>query len=489
MMVKSHSQFICQQCGYSQVGWSGKCPECGSWNSLVETIAQRSSNKEQRKSGKTAEPISLASVSSKATSRISTKITELDRVLGGGLVPGQVTLIAGEPGIGKSTLLLQVADMLSKEHDGSSKLGDEVGSKKSEVRTSNFNLRSSVFYVSGEESVSQIKIRADRLGVKSKSIQLLEETDIDAVIEEVSQVPQVPKVPREEKQKKVRDTFDTFDTHGTFLIVDSIQTMTTSDLSGMAGSVGQVRECAYRLVRFAKENNIPVFLVGHVTKQGSVAGPAVLMHIVDTVLWFEGDKTLTTRMLRAVKNRFGPTDEVVIFEMEEKGLISVDDPEKLFLTAYKKATPGSALTSILQGTRPLLTEIQSLVVPTKMAFPKRIAQGIDIRRFELLLAVLQRRSSLPLYEFDCFVNVAGGISVKNDPSADLAVCLSVASAYFDKPLPKGSIAIGEVGLLGDVREVVAQEKRVKEARRLGYRTIISSKEIRYLGEAIRKYLR
>ena len=317
----------------------------------------------------------------------------------------------------------------------------------------------------------------------------MEETDIDAVIEEVSQLARVPQVPREEKQKKVRDTFDTFDTHGTFLIVDSIQTMTTSDLSGMAGSVGQVRECAYRLVRFAKENNIPVFLVGHVTKQGSVAGPAVLMHIVDTVLWFEGDKTLTTRMLRAVKNRFGPTDEVGIFEMEEKGLISVDDPEKLFLTAYKKATPGSALTSILQGTRPLLTEIQSLVVPTKMAFPKRIAQGIDIRRFELLLAVLQRRSSLPLYEFDCFVNVAGGISVKNDPSADLAVCLSVASAYFDKPLPKGSIAIGEVGLLGDVREVVAQEKRVKEARRLGYRTIISSKEIRYLGEAIRKYLR
>ena len=452
-MVKSTSQFICQQCGYSQVGWSGKCPECGSWGSLVETIAQRSNNKEQRKSGKIAEPISLASVSSKATSRISTRISELDRVLGGGLVPGQVVLIAGEPGIGKSTILLQLAD----------KLGDFL-------------------YVSGEESVSQIKIRADRLGIKSKSIQVLEETDVDGIVETVEQMNR--KTGRPKNDSTVQRLINL-----SGIVIDSIQTMVTSDLSGMAGSVGQVRECAFRLVRLAKSQNIPIFMVGHVTKQGSVAGPAVLMHIVDTVLWFEGDKSLTLRLLRAVKNRFGPTDEVGVFEMEDKGLISVSDPEKLFLTLDKKTTPGSVLTSILQGTRPLLVEIQSLVVPTKMAFPKRIAQGVDVRRFELLLAVLQRRSGLPLYEFDCFVNIAGGITIKNDPSADLAICLSVASAYFDKTLPKGSIAIGEVGLLGDIREVIAQEKRTKEAKRLGYRVMITNREVRYLQEAIRKYLK
>lgn len=440
-MTKTNSVFVCQQCGYQQTGWAGKCPECGNWNSLVETLLRSGASEGQaeKRGGKSAAPVSLTSISSKRTERMSTKIPELDRVLGEGLVGGQVVLIAGEPGIGKSTLLLQLAD----------KLGDFL-------------------YVSGEESVSQIKVRADRLKVNNKSIQLIEETDIDSVI----------------------DTINTFkDQALKGVVVDSIQTMTTSDLSGMAGSVGQVRECAYRLVRLAKSGGMPVFIVGHVTKEGTVAGPAVLMHIVDTVLWFEGDKTLTTRMLRAVKNRFGPTDEVGIFLMEDKGLISETDPEKIFLSQSKKNMSGSVVASILQGTRPILVDIQALVVSTKLPMPRRVAQGVDSRKLELLVAVLTRRCNLPLYEYDCFVNIAGGISVRNDPSCDLAVALSIVSSFFDKPLPPKTLVIGEVGLLGDIRKVPSQDKRIKEARRLGFTNVISDSQVRYLQEVIRKYLR
>jgi DNA repair protein RadA/Sms len=385
-------------------------------------------------------PTSLSSVTRKKTSRMSSKISELDRVLGGGLVSGQVVLIAGEPGIGKSTILLQLAEKLGK-----------------------------ALYATGEESITQIKIRADRLGVKKKTIHVLEETDIDTIID-------------------AAETSNLKAKRSNALIIDSIQTMTTSDLSGMAGSVGQVRECAYRLVKFAKATNTPVFIVGHVTKGGTIAGPSVLMHIVDTVLWFEGEKSLTLRVLRAVKNRFGPTDEVGIFSMEDRGLKSVTSPEKAFLTKSKKEVPGYIVTSILEGTRPILTEIQCLIVPTKLAFPRRIAQGIDSKRLELLLAVLQRRCGLPLYEYDCFVNVAGGISIKNDPSVDLAVCLAIASAFYDKPIKRNTMAIGEVGLLGDIRGVVAQKKRVKEARRIGYTKVITSKDVKYLREAIKKFL-
>lgn len=378
-------------------------------------------------------PISLSSIPSSRSARISTKISELDRVLGGGLVPGQVVLIAGEPGIGKSTLLLQLAD----------KIGDTL-------------------YISGEESVGQIKVRADRLGIKSKTLKFLEETDVDAAVTSFGS----------EK----------------LAVVDSIQTMATEDLSGLAGSIGQVRECAFRLLREAKEKNIPLFLVGHVTKEGTVAGPAVLAHIVDTLLWFEGDKALTLRLLRAVKNRFGPTDEVGIFEMEDKGLIPATNIEKIFLSKGKTDVSGSVITSTLQGTRPLLVEIQALVVASKLPFPKRVAQGIDVRRLELLLAVLIRRCGLPLYEYDVFVNVAGGIKV-TEPASDLAICLAIASSFFDKALPKGSIALGEVGLLGEIREVVAQDKRVKEARRLGLVRPITQREIKYVRDAIKKLLK
>lgn len=433
-MAKSHSQYICQQCGYSQVGWAGKCPNCGSWGSLVETIVSTGSKSEARATKHTtSKAVSLASIPSRNTSRISTKISELDRVLGGGLVPGQVVLIAGDPGIGKSTLLLELGD----------KIGDTL-------------------FILGEESAGQVKVRANRLGIKNKSLRFLEETDVDAAVGAID--------------------------GGKLIVVDSIQTMSTQDLTGLAGSVGQVRESAFRLLRAAKAKSIPLFLVGHVTKEGTVAGPAVLAHIVDTVLWFEGDKALTLRLLRAVKNRFGPTDEVGIFEMEDKGLMPVSSAEKIFLSGSSKAVAGSVVTSAMQGTRLLLVEIQALVVSSKMAFPKRVALGVDLRRLELLLAVLIRRCGLPLYEYDVFVNVAGGIKV-TEPASDLAICLAVASSFFDKPLPKGVLALGEVGLLGEIREVVAQEKRIKEGRRLGMGVPISQKEVRYVTDAVKKYLR
>ena len=445
-MPKTRSSFVCQQCGYSQVGWAGKCPNCDSWGSLVETVIEASSvRKKSGVGGKKTQPLSLPSIEVKKTSRTTTKISELDRVLGGGLVTGQVVLLAGEPGIGKSTILLQLASNLS-------------------------DAKSIVLYVSGEESAQQVAIRAQRLGIKNKFLKFFEETNTDVVVESI-------------------DELISSGQPLSAIIIDSIQTMATIELSGMAGSVGQVRESAFRLVRLAKERNVPVFIVGHVTKQGSVAGPAVLMHMVDKVLWFEGDKSLTLRLLRAVKNRFGPTDEVGIFTMEDKGLVSLDAPEKIFLTSEKKSVPGSVTTSILEGTRPLLVEIQSLVVPSRLPFPKRIAQGMDPRRLELMLAVLIRRAGLPLYEYDCFVNITGGITLKKDPSADFATCLSIASSFFDKPVARKAVVIGEVGLLGDIREVTAQDKRVREARRLGYTVAITNKEVRYLQEAIKKYLK
>ncbi len=436
-MAKTHSQYICQQCGYSQVGWAGKCPNCETWGSLVETIVEKKREiSELRKIRGGKKPVSLSSIPSRRTPRTSTKISELDRVLGGGLVLGQVVLLAGEPGIGKSTLLLQLAD----------KLGDTL-------------------YVSGEESAQQLKLRADRLKVKKKSIHIMEETDVDVIVAQLKETEKL-----------------------SCAIIDSIQTMTTQDLSGLAGSVGQVRECAFRLLSAAKKKNTPLFLVGHVTKQGVVAGPAVLAHIVDTVLWFEGDKTTTLRLLRAVKNRFGPTDEVGIFSMEEKGLISMTDPEKMFLTKGKRNVAGSVVSSVMEGSRPIIVEIQSLVVPTKLAFPRRIAQGIDSKRLELLIAVLARRCSLPLYEYDCFVNITSGIHVK-DTGVDLAICLSLASAFFDKALPNKLMAIGEVGLLGEIREVVAETKRFKEARRLGFNIAVSQGNTKFLRQAIKKFIR
>lgn len=402
-------------------------------------MESRTSSKSRvsRKGETAAQPVRLSSIKgSDYGRRISTKIRELDRVLGGGILSGMVALVAGEPGIGKSTLLLQLAD--------------NVGGK--------------VVYVAGEESASQIANRAKRLGVKGENIEILEETDADEVISNLSNLGNL-----------------------SLIIVDSIQTLTTQDLTGTAGSIGQVRECASRLVNWAKRTGTPLFLVGHVTKEGQVAGPRVLEHMVDSVLWFEGERQEALRVLRAVKNRFGPTDEVGIFSMEEKGLIEVLNPSALFLGETKNGVPGSAVTAVMEGTRPLAVEIQALVVPTKLAFPKRLGSGVDPRRLEVIVAVLTRRVGLPLWDYDIFVNAAGGIKV-SEPAADLAIALALASSFHGKPLGSGSLAVGEVGLLGEIREVTYLEKRVKEARRLGFKTPITKKEARTVGEAIKKYI-
>jgi DNA repair protein RadA/Sms len=446
-MSRDASVYICQQCSYESPRWFGKCPECGSWNTAVETFISKASSKHKTQNsrlrqdfGGQVKPVKLTEVERSKTKRILTRISELDRVLGGGLVAGQVALIAGEPGIGKSTLLLQVAN----------ELPDVKNSRP-------------VLYVSGEESIGQIALRATRLDINNKSIELLEETDVDEIIDLISNSP--------------GQSFSA-------IIIDSIQTMQTADLSGMAGSVGQVRECAYRLVKLAKSSGIPVFLIGHVTKEGTIAGPSVLMHIVDTVLWFEGDKTLSVRLLRAVKNRFGPTDEVGIFSMGEMGLQPESHPERLFLSEAKKKLPGSVISVVVNGTRPILIEIQSLIVPTKMVIPRRVAQGIDSKKLELLLAVLSRRCGIPIYESDVYLTVMGGINIKNDPSVDLAICLALASAYFNKAIDRKTVVYGEVGLMGEVREVTLHEKRIKEAKRLGYDNFITSSKYDFLQKAI-----
>lgn len=439
-MIRS-SIFVCQQCGNEFSKWQGKCSFCGEWNSLVETVISPRSKKEKRglisNRGEKPKLQKLTDINASKMERITTGISELDRALGGGMVTGQVILIAGEPGIGKSTILLQLAD----------------------------NLKDTV-YVSGEESANQVAIRAKRLGINNKNIQFLESTDVDEIINELS----------------------TLKSKLSAVIVDSIQTMVTNDLTGLAGSVGQVRECAFRLLKYAKQSNTPLIMVGHVTKEGTVAGPAVLAHIVDTVLWFEGDKMSNLRLLRSVKNRFGATDEVGIFSMEDKGLISLDNPEKLFLETDKSQVAGSVVSILMEGTRSILIEIQSLVVPTKMPIPRRVAQGIDSKRLEMLLAVLFRRANVPLYDMDVFVNIAGGIKA-NDPSVDLAICLSVASSFFDKPLPKKFLAIGELGLSGEVRNVPFQGKRIKDAKRLGFTNVSSSDNAKYLTQVIKLYLK
>ncbi len=396
--------------------------------------------------------------------RTTTKISELDRVLGGGIVPGMSILLAGEPGIGKSTLLLQLADNVSargsvghfppeKTHKGPLLGGPPVPVTPREVA-------GAVIYVAGEESATQIAGRAARLGVKSAAILVLEETDVDSI---VASIP----------------------TDVDLVIVDSIQTLTTSDLTGTAGSVGQVRECANRLTSFAKANNVPMFIVGHVTKEGTIAGPRVLEHMVDTVLWFEGERRELLRVIRAIKNRFGPTDEVGIFSMEEKGLIQVENPSNLFMGQAGKVS-GSVITVVMEGTRPILVEVQALVSPTKLAMPRRSATGVDARRLELIIAVLGRRVGIPLWDYDIFVNIAGGIKIE-EPASDLAVALAIASAFYDKPISPGSFAVGEVGLLGEIREVSQLERRIKEAKRLGFSTPVTAKTGSLLSPLVRKY--
>jgi DNA repair protein RadA/Sms len=444
--MKQKSIFVCQSCGNESPKWSGQCPYCRDWNSLVETVVSIKSNKRQAISNKARiKPQKLSEVKKTALKRIKTGMGELDRVLGGGLVPGSVILLAGEPGIGKSTLVLQLAT--------------QIPNSKSQISKS--KMQNSVLYVSGEESLEQIKIRADRLRIEAGGAKFLPETDVDAVCSQL-----------EEARPAV-------------VIIDSIQTMSTDDLDSPAGAVGQVKETTARLIRVAKRNQIAVILIGHVTKEGVIAGPKVLEHMVDAVVTLEGEKLGNFRLLRGAKNRFGATSEVGIFEMTDQGMTEVANPSKTLLKDRVKRTPGSVIVATIEGTRPVLVEIQALVVPTSLPIPRRVAQGVNYSRLQLIVAVLTKRLSLRLGGYDVVVNVAGGIKIE-DPGADLGVALAIYTSLKDRPLPVRMAVFGELGLLGELRPVYQDKQRVKEARRLGFDKIVSPEKFSSIGEVVKR---
>lgn len=432
--MKSHSQFVCQQCGYKSPSFLGKCPNCESWNSLVETLdvlekgPSWGKNKRERTGNAIAQP--LIGIKTTKVNRITTGIREIDQVLGGGLVPGSLILLAGDPGIGKSTLTLQMISNISG------------------------------LYVSGEESVEQIKLRAERLKVKNEGVLLLAETNVESIIAQAVL-----------NLKEIK-----------LLIVDSIQTLWSEDLSGAPGAIGQVRESTLKLLEFAKKEHVPVILIGHVTKEGTIAGPKTLEHIVDTVLYLEGERYQSLRLLRANKNRFGPVDEVGVFSMEEKGMREVSNPSEMFL-GKTAGSPGSVVVATLEGTRPLLVEVQALTVSSNLPMPRRVGNGINNNRLQMLVAIIQKHLRLPLGNFDIFVNVASGIKVF-EPAADLGICLAIISSFKNKPLMEKTVAIGEVGLLGEIRNVVGLERRIKESTKMGFKQIISLKAYTHISKAV-----
>jgi DNA repair protein RadA/Sms len=441
-MAKAKSVYICQSCSYESAHWSGQCPECGEWNTFVETVKTSTvkggglgKGRGSKSSGVTS-VVNLSKINKTEVKRISSNIKEFDRVVGGGFVKGQVILIAGTPGIGKSTLLTQISK--------------ELGSK-------------SVLYVCGEESVTQVKIRADRMAYKAENLYLLQETGVDVVSETI-------------EQENVKTPFN-------LVIVDSIQSMYSDDLSGMAGSVGQVRGSAAKLVNIAKSLGIPMLIVGHVTKEGTVAGPKVLEHMVDTVLYLEGDSNHLFRILKTTKNRFGPVSEVGIFEMVETGMIEVANPSELFL-GNSQNTSGSCVTVVMEGYRPLLFEIQALTVKTSFGYPKRTASGYSVNRLHVLLATLEKRCGLKVSDYDVYLSVSGGYKV-NEYSCDLAVCLAIASSIKEVPIKPKSVAFGECDLSGGVRAVPFQKMRISEAKKLGYKNIVSPQKIKSISSAIK----
>ena len=418
-MAKEKTVFLCGECGYESPRWMGKCPACGAWNTMVEEAVVSVRDPQQRGSVQR-----LSDVSAMHAARVSTGMSELDRVTGGGLLAGMVVLLGGDPGIGKSTLLMQAADCLAG--------------------------KGAVLYVSGEESAAQLKLRADRLQVQNDML-LLCDTSLEHALEQA----------RAQKAD--------------FLIVDSIQTICTEESESAPGSVSQVRAATAALTRFAKENGTAVLIVGHVTKDGAIAGPRVLEHIVDTVLYFEGDRHAGLRLLRAVKNRFGSTNEIGVFEMGEQGMRQVLDPSRLFLSG-ENAT-GCAVTCAIEGSRPMLAEVQSLLIETSFGSPRRTAAGIDGGRLSLLLAVLEKRARLKLSDKDVYVNVVGNLRLE-ERGADLAVALCIASALADKALPPHTAAIGELGLTGELRGAAQMETRLRECLRLGYTHVLLPKHAR-----------
>ena len=418
-MKKAKTAYVCAECGASALQWFGTCPSCGAAGTLNETATERAGVRSTRVA---APAVSLSEVQPRDQERIPTGIGELDRALGGGLVAGQVALLGGDPGIGKSTLLLQALSTHSE----------------------------SVLYLTGEESVDQVALRARRLGLETKGVRIAAETQLERVLGALEAArPNVA-------------------------VVDSIQTLWSETLQSAPGSVAQVRECAAQLTRFAKRGNTALFLVGHVTKEGAIAGPRVLEHIVDTVLYFEGDPHSSFRLIRAVKNRFGAVNELGVFAMTEKGLRGVSNPSALFLSQHPRAVPGSCVLATLEGTRPLLVEIQALVDPAHTPNARRLSVGLEANRLAMLLAVLHRHASIATWEQDVFVNAVGGVRI-GEPAADLAVCLAVVSSFTDKPIPSKVATFGEIGLAGEVRPATRGQERLKEAAKLGFEKAIVPK--------------
>jgi len=418
--MKQKTIFTCQKCGCQSPKWLGKCPGCGSWNSMAEETLQKQSS--GRPVGEQSRPVPICDVPAQTETRIETGIGELDRVLGGGIVPGSLVLIGGDPGIGKSTLLLQAMNNLSRSCG-------------------------QVLYVSGEESASQTRLRGERLSVESRDLMILAENSLEAIIVHARTL--APKA----------------------VVIDSIQTVWTSTLESAPGSVSQVRESAGKLMVMAKGSNIPVFIVGHVTKDGAIAGPRVLEHMVDTVLYFEGDGSHPFRILRAVKNRFGSTNEIGVFEMKQDGLQGVANPSELFLSERPLGVSGSVVTASLEGSRPLLVELQALVTQTSFGVPRRTTIGVDHNRLALLVAVLEKKVGLHLSGQDIFLNAAGGVRL-NEPAADLAMIMAVASSHLDRAIDPQTIIFGEVGLAGEVRAITQPEQRIAEAEKLGFKACI-----------------
>ena len=415
-MPKSTITFVCTECGGESIRWAGQCPHCRAWNTLQEFQVREAARDSRSRPHEAARPLPLSEIGSEDAPRMPLGWGELNRVLGGGVVPGSIVLIGGEPGVGKSTLLMHAAAQVAR-----------VGK---------------VLYVSGEESGHQVRMRAQRLGALEPNILLLAENDLDAICEAIrSEVPGLA-------------------------VIDSIQTVTDAGFEGSAGSVTQVRESAARLMRLAKETGVPVFLVGHVTKEGSIAGPRVLEHIVDTVLYLEGDRRQELRILRATKNRFGSAEEIGVFAMGEAGLEEVPDPSAAILAGAASAAPGTVIVAAMEGTRPLLVEVQSLVNKTQNSMVRRVANGIDLNRLHMILAVIEKRLQASFGSSDIFVSVAGGIRI-TEPAADLGLALSIVSNESNRPMPDGLIVIGELGLAGEVRRVSQLERRLQEAARHG----------------------
>lgn len=426
-MAKRKTTFVCQQCGYESLRWMGKCPGCQQWNTLVEEVITKQSERHVLNHSNTStssKPEKITAIETETTTRYLTDMEEFNRVLGGGIVPGSLILIGGDPGIGKSTLLLQISGQLAKN-------------------------QLPVLYISGEESVQQTKLRADRLNIHEDLLYVLAETNLFNIATHIENL------------------------RPSFVIIDSIQTIYREEVSSAPGSVSQVRECTGELMRIAKTNNIPICIVGHVTKEGAIAGPRMLEHMVDTVLYFEGDRHHSYRMLRGVKNRFGSTNELGIFEMKESGLSEVVNPSELFLEERSHGTTGSTVVASMEGTRPILVEIQALISPSSFGHPRRMATGIDTNRVPLLMAVLEKRVGLMLQNQDAYIKVAGGVKL-DEPAIDLAIAVSIASSFRDQPTNPNDIFIGEVGLTGEIRRVSRIEQRVQEAAKLGFKRVICS---------------